>query len=90
MENHPDEKAREKMLEESISKSPPFPVWKKSCHIPPEGIKLPSDMKPYTGQELNIKKLDKGLSSVNISGLILSFLASFEMTSAATSAIPLT
>jgi len=58
MENHPDEKAREKMLEESISKSPPFPVWKKSCRATPENSNLPPNMKPYTGPELKIKKLD--------------------------------
>jgi len=47
------------MKENKKTHVPPFPVWQNSCHINPEVItSLPAGMKPYTGPELKVKKLD--------------------------------
>ena len=46
-------------MKDNKTKSPPFPVWQNSCHINPSVItSLPDGMKPYTGPELRVKKLD--------------------------------
>jgi dUTP pyrophosphatase len=52
MEEHPDHKAREEMHKSVIS-------WNSSYQIIPEAItSLPSNIKPYAGPRLRVKKLD--------------------------------
>jgi len=52
MEEHPDHKARKEMHKNVIS-------WNSSYQIIPEAItSLPSNIKPYAGPRLRVKKLD--------------------------------